>query len=39
MSIKAIRLEILKPYNEPDTATPVTWNELGQAVSYTHLGR
>lgn len=32
MSIKAIRLEILKPYNEPDTATPVTWNELGQVL-------
>lgn len=32
MSIKAIRLEILKPYNESDTATPVTWNELGQVL-------
>lgn len=32
MSIKAIRLEILKPYNEDESKEPVTWNELGQVL-------
>ena len=32
MGIKAIRLEILKPYNEVETKNPVTWNELGKVL-------
>ncbi len=32
MSIKAVRLEILKPYNEVEGKEPVTWNELGQVL-------
>lgn len=32
MSIKAIRLEIVKPYNESDAENVVTWNELGQVL-------
>lgn len=32
MSIKAIRLEIVKPYNESDAENVVTWNELGEAL-------
>lgn len=32
MSIKAVRLEILKPYNGDESKEPVTWNELGQVL-------
>lgn len=32
MPIKALRMQIIKPYNEPDDPAPVTWDTLGQTL-------
>lgn len=32
MPIKCLRVQIIKPYNEPNSQNPVTWDELGRVL-------